>query len=106
MDGVGGLDHLGDVAVPRREAPTGSQGDESGEGQCSEDLAEPIRRYEILLPLRFNDGQPVPDELVADTLLELEQQFGAGSPSLSWPSRGDHGGGLRPPCPAGSTNSR
>jgi hypothetical protein len=36
-----------------------------------------LRRYEILLPLRFNDGQPVPDDLVVDTLLELEQQFGA-----------------------------
>jgi hypothetical protein len=33
------------------------------------------RRYEILLPLRFNDGAPVPDDLIADTLLELEQQF-------------------------------
>ena len=30
------------------------------------------RRYEILLPLRFNDGQAVPDALIADTLLELE----------------------------------
>jgi hypothetical protein len=29
------------------------------------------------LPLRFNDGQPVPDELVADTLIELKQRFGA-----------------------------
>lgn len=36
-----------------------------------------LRRYEILLPLRFNDGQPVPDELVADTLIELKQRFGA-----------------------------
>jgi hypothetical protein len=27
------------------------------------------RRFEILLPMRFNDGQPVPDELIADTLL-------------------------------------
>jgi len=35
------------------------------------------RRYEILLPLRFNDGQPVPDGLIADTLVELRQQFGA-----------------------------
>lgn len=35
------------------------------------------RRFEILLPVRFNDGQPVPDELFADTLLELRQQFGA-----------------------------
>jgi hypothetical protein len=35
------------------------------------------RRFEILLPTRFNDGQPVPDELIADTLLELRQQFGA-----------------------------
>jgi hypothetical protein len=36
-----------------------------------------FRRFEVLLPLRFNDGQPVPDELVADTLLELRQRFGA-----------------------------
>jgi hypothetical protein len=35
------------------------------------------RRYEILLPLRFNDGQPVPKALLAQTLLELEDRFGA-----------------------------
>jgi hypothetical protein len=40
-------------------------------------MSRSLRRYEILLPLRFNDGQAVPDELVADTLLELEQRFGA-----------------------------
>jgi hypothetical protein len=38
------------------------------------------RRYEILLPLRFNDGQSVPDALISDTLLELENRFGA----VSW----------------------
>jgi hypothetical protein len=36
-----------------------------------------VRRFEVLLPLRFNDGTPVPDDAVADTLLELEQRFGA-----------------------------
>ncbi len=40
-------------------------------------MSRSLRRYEILLPLRFHDGQPVPDDLVADTLLELEQRFGA-----------------------------
>jgi hypothetical protein len=35
------------------------------------------RRYEVLLPLRFNDGRPVPRELLAEALLKLEQQFGA-----------------------------
>ena len=35
------------------------------------------RRCEILLPLKFNDGQAVPRELIAGTLLELEQRFGA-----------------------------
>jgi hypothetical protein len=40
-------------------------------------MSKSLRRYEILLPLRLNDGQPVPDDLVADTLLELEQRFGA-----------------------------
>ena len=36
-----------------------------------------FRRFEILLPRRFNDGRTVPDELIADTLLELEERFGA-----------------------------
>ena len=40
-------------------------------------MSRSLRRYEILLPLRFNDGRLVPDDLVADTLLELEQRFGA-----------------------------
>ncbi len=40
-------------------------------------MSKVFRRFEILLPLRFNDGQPVPDGLIADTLLELRQQFGA-----------------------------
>lgn len=40
-------------------------------------MSSSSRRYEILLPTRFNDGQPVSDELLAETLLELRQQFGA-----------------------------
>ncbi len=40
-------------------------------------MSRALRRYEILLPLRFNDGQPVPDDVVAETLLDLEQHFGA-----------------------------
>jgi hypothetical protein len=36
-----------------------------------------LRRFEILLPLRFNDGQPVPDDVIADLLLQLENRFGA-----------------------------
>jgi len=40
-------------------------------------MSNSSRRFEILLPLRFNDGQPVPDALVTETLLELEKQFGA-----------------------------
>jgi hypothetical protein len=39
-----------------------------------------LRRYEILLPRKFNDGQPVPDQLISDTLRELETRFGA----ISW----------------------
>lgn|SRR3954451_15801495 len=35
------------------------------------------RRCEILLPLKFNDGQAVPRALVVQTLLELEERFGA-----------------------------
>lgn len=36
-----------------------------------------FRRYEILLPLRFNDGKPVPDDMLGETVLELRQRFGA-----------------------------
>lgn len=36
-----------------------------------------VRRFEVLLPLRRNDGTPMPDDLVADTLIELEERFGA-----------------------------
>lgn len=35
------------------------------------------RRYEILLPLRFNDGKRVPKALLAQTIQELEDQFHA-----------------------------
>jgi hypothetical protein len=38
-----------------------------------------FRRYEILLPRRFNDGGQIPPHLVADTLIELRRQFGAAS---------------------------
>ena len=40
-------------------------------------MSSAFRRFELLLPLRSNDGRPVPGELIADTLLELEQRFGA-----------------------------
>ena len=40
-------------------------------------MDKPYRRFEMLLPLRLNDGQAVPDELIADTLIELRERFGA-----------------------------
>jgi len=40
-------------------------------------MSRMVRRFEVLLPLRFNDGTAVPDDAVADTLMELEQRFGA-----------------------------
>lgn len=40
-------------------------------------MDKPYRRYEILLPLRLNDGTQVAGELIADTLLELRERFGA-----------------------------
>jgi hypothetical protein len=35
-----------------------------------------FRGFEILLPLRFNGGSEVPDELAAKTVLELREHFG------------------------------
>lgn len=36
-----------------------------------------VRRFEVLLPLRFNDGSPVPNEAITETLAEFEEQFKA-----------------------------
>jgi hypothetical protein len=40
-------------------------------------MSDSYRRFEILLPRRFNDGRPVPDGLIAGVLLELRERFGA-----------------------------
>ena len=40
-------------------------------------MSRTVRRFEVLLPLRLNDGTPIPDAAVADILIELELQFGA-----------------------------
>ncbi len=40
-------------------------------------MSKSLRRFEVLLPTRFNDQQPVPAELLVETLLDLEKQFGA-----------------------------
>lgn len=40
-------------------------------------MSDSFRRFEVLLPRRFNDGNLIPDDLLADTLLQLEQRFGA-----------------------------
>jgi hypothetical protein len=37
------------------------------------------RRFEVLLPLQFNDGRDVPPEWLADAVLEIVDRFGAAS---------------------------
>ena len=37
------------------------------------------RRFEVLLPLRFNDGRDVPGEWIAEAVLEIVEHFGAAS---------------------------
>lgn len=37
------------------------------------------RRFEILLPLQFNDGRDVPGEWLAEAVLEIVDYFGAAS---------------------------
>ena len=37
------------------------------------------RRFEVLLPLRFNDGRDVPQEWLAEAVLEVVDRFGAAS---------------------------
>jgi len=40
-------------------------------------LTKSYRRFEILLPLRFNDGRAIPNELIGQTLEEIHDRFGA-----------------------------
>ena len=37
------------------------------------------RRFEVLLPLQFNDGRDVPPEWLVDAVLEIVDRFGAAS---------------------------
>ena len=37
------------------------------------------RRFEVLLPLQFNDGSDVPAESLAEAVLEIVDHFGAAS---------------------------
>jgi hypothetical protein len=37
------------------------------------------RRYEVLLPLQFNDGREIPSEWLAEAVLEIVEHFGAAS---------------------------
>jgi hypothetical protein len=46
-----------------------------------------LRRYEILVPLLYNDGSPIPETLLADTLTDLREKFGA----ASWETQTVHG---------------
>lgn len=37
------------------------------------------RRFEVLLPLQFNDGRDIPPEWLAEAVLEIVDRFGAAS---------------------------
>ncbi len=38
-----------------------------------------LRRFEILLPLQFNDGREIPAEWLAEAVLEIVEKFEAAS---------------------------
>ncbi len=40
-------------------------------------MRKPFRCFELLLPIKLNNGQLVPNEAFADTTLELERRLGA-----------------------------
>ena len=37
------------------------------------------RRFEVLLPLQFNEGRDVPSDWLAEAVLEVVEHFGAAS---------------------------
>ncbi len=40
-------------------------------------MSSKLRRFEILLPLQFNDGREVPRELLGEAVSEIVDRFGA-----------------------------
>lgn len=42
-------------------------------------MSSKLRRFEILLPLQFNDGRDVPSDFLADAVLEIVERFEAAS---------------------------
>ena len=42
-------------------------------------MSSRLRRFEILLPLQFNDGRDVPPEWLAEAVIEITERFGAAS---------------------------
>ena len=42
-------------------------------------MSSTCRRFEVLLPLQFNDGRDVPAEWLAEAVLEIVDNFGAAS---------------------------
>lgn len=42
-------------------------------------MSSKLRRFEILLPLQFNDGREVPPDWLAEAVLEIVENFGAAS---------------------------
>ena len=42
-------------------------------------MSSKLRRFEVLLPLQFNDGRDVPSEWLAEAVLEIVDPFGAAS---------------------------
>ncbi len=42
-------------------------------------MSNKLRRFEILLPLQFNDGREVPPDWLAEAVLEIVEQFDAAS---------------------------
>lgn len=38
-----------------------------------------LRRFEILLPLQFNDGREIPSDWLAEAVLEIVEKFDAAS---------------------------
>ena len=42
-------------------------------------MSNKLRRFEILLPLQFNDGRDIPPDWLAEAVLEIVENFGAAS---------------------------
>src|SRR5262245_51027273 len=68
---------MGSTLSPRRRWWRWRKGIFRSPSMAKRPMKSKSRRFEVLLPVRFNDGRDVPDELLGEAVNEIVEQFSA-----------------------------